>query len=196
MRHCYVLSRCVVSSLRIYPSDGSLCVDFKASGEESKVPLRSNERGATRNAAAQGKEEGWQDGLRLPWPYTGGSPPWQGSPLCLFLPHLYRLYPFPSLLSRLFMFCCLMLRLGVRRVILVVILAENQAAALVWLKEMFGPELAYGCWMAAACTMTVMRRGEWKWGRRGDGHIKVSNAYAWTAPSSCITTTSPCRLTP
>ena len=49
-------------------------------------------------------------------------------------------------------------------------------------------QMAYGRWMAAACTMTVMRRGLWKRRRRGEVHIKVSKAYAWTAPSSCITT--------
>lgn len=36
--------------------------------------------------------------------------------------------------------------------------------------------------------MTVMRRGLWKRGQRGEVHIKVSKAYAWTAPFSCITT--------
>src|SRR6267154_2063180 len=48
--------------------------------------------------------------------------------------------------------------------------------------------MTYGRWMAAACTMTVMRRGLWKRGRRGEVHIKVSKACAWTAPFSCITT--------
>jgi hypothetical protein len=48
--------------------------------------------------------------------------------------------------------------------------------------------MTYSRWMAAACTMTVMRRGLWKRGQRGEVHIKVSKAYAWTAPFSCITT--------
>jgi hypothetical protein len=42
-------------------------IDFKASGEESEVPLRGHECRSTSNTAAQAKEEGWQDGLRLPW---------------------------------------------------------------------------------------------------------------------------------
>jgi len=46
-----------------------LCVDFKASGEESKVSLRSDECRSTGNTAAQTKEEGRQDGLKtaLAW---------------------------------------------------------------------------------------------------------------------------------
>ena len=43
-------------------------VDFKASGEESEVPLWGYECRSTSNTAAQAKEEGRQDGLRLPWP--------------------------------------------------------------------------------------------------------------------------------
>ena len=54
--------------------------------------------------------------------------------------------------------------------------------------------MTYGRWIAAACTMTVMRRALWKRGRRGDGHIKVSKAYAWTAPFSCFTTPPRCFL--
>ena len=82
-------------------------VDFKASGEESEVPLRGYEYRSTGNTAAQAKEEGWQDGLRLPWPGSGGTSLWQGY-LHLSLPHLYRLSPFcsiPSFLSLLF-WCC------------------------------------------------------------------------------------------
>jgi len=59
-----------------------------------------------------------------------------------------------------------MLRLGVRRFILAVILAEKRLRRYYGLKETFGPDLAYGCRIAGACTMTVMRRG-WEWGRRG-----------------------------
>jgi hypothetical protein len=51
-----------------------------------------------------------------------------------------------------------------------------------------------GRWMAAACTMTVMRRGLWKRGRRGDVHIKVSKAYAWSAPFSVSHSPSPSFL--
>ena len=59
--------------------------------------------------------------------------------------------------------------------------------------KMFGPDLAYGCRMAGACTMTVMRRG-WRSGDRwGDGHIKVSKAYAWTAPVSLYHHYPPCH---
>ena len=50
----------------VYVIHTDLCVDFKASGEESKVPLRSDECRSTGNTAAQTKEEGWQDGLKSP----------------------------------------------------------------------------------------------------------------------------------
>src|SRR5712672_4625999 len=81
MRHCYVLSKCVTSSLDVYHSPYSFYVDLKASGEEGKVPVRGDECGPASNTAAQAKEEGWQDGLRLPCPGCGGAlSPWQGMP--------------------------------------------------------------------------------------------------------------------
>jgi hypothetical protein len=52
-------------------------------------------------------------------------------------------------------------------VIRVVILAEIGLQREYGLKKMSGPDMAYGRWMAAACTMTVMRRGLWKQGQRG-----------------------------
>ncbi len=75
-------------------------VDSKASGEESKVSLWGYECRSTSNAAAQAKEEGWQDGLKLPGlavaeQHHSG----KGSPFRLSLPHLYRLFPFRSIPS-------------------------------------------------------------------------------------------------
>jgi hypothetical protein len=137
-------------------------VDFKASGEESKVPLRNDECRPTGNTAAQTKEEGWQDGLRPPLPGGSGGARHRGIGVTLFTfssPQLCRHF-LHSLPFHLFKFCCLMLRLGVRRFILAVILAEKRLRRWYGLKETFGPDLAYGCWMAGACTMTVMRRGE------------------------------------
>jgi hypothetical protein len=40
---------------------------------------------------------------------------------------------------------------------------------------MSGPDMAYGRWMAAACTMTVMCRGLWKRGRRGWTHKSIKS---------------------
>jgi hypothetical protein len=78
-------------------------VDSKASGEESKVPLRSDECRPTGNTAAQTKEEGWQDGLRLHLPGGSGGArsPWHwGYPLHLFLASIVPpLSPFPSIPS-------------------------------------------------------------------------------------------------
>ena len=91
-------------SVHVHSSYRTMYLDSKASGEESEVSLRGNERRSTRNTAAQAKEEGWQDGLRLPRPgraeqYHCG----KGT-----LPHLYRLSPFcsiPSFLS-FTVWCC------------------------------------------------------------------------------------------
>jgi hypothetical protein len=66
-------------SVYVHRSYRTMYVDFKASGEESEVPLRGYECRSTSNTAAQAKEEGWQDGLRLPWPGSGGTTSlWQG----------------------------------------------------------------------------------------------------------------------
>src|SRR6266404_4559237 len=99
MRHCYVLSRCVaLLSVRVLRLRRTMYVDFKASREESEVPLWGYECRSTSNTAAQAKEEGWQDGLRSPWSGSGGTTSlWQGYPLHLSLPHLYRLSPFRSI---------------------------------------------------------------------------------------------------
>ena len=84
-----------------------VCADSKTCGEESKVSIWRDEHGPTGNTAAQAKEEGWQDGLRSPWPGAGGAPsPWQGSPFALSLPHCtafhHSFHPFPSLYVLLF----------------------------------------------------------------------------------------------
>jgi hypothetical protein len=79
-----------------------------------------------------------------------------------------------SLPFHLFKFYSSMLRLGVRWFILAVILAENRAAALVRAEGDVWTNLAYGCRMAGACTMVVMRRG-WSGGGRGDGHKSIES---------------------
>jgi hypothetical protein len=172
-------------SVCVHRSYRTMYVDFKASREESEVPLRGYECRSTSNTAAQAKEEGRQDGLRLPWPGSGGTTSlWQGY-LHLSLPHLYRLSPFcsiPSFLS-FTVWCCDYALDGYPGGNI----CRDRAAALVGAEDVW-TQMTYGRRMAAACTMTVMRRGPWKRGRRGDVHIKVSKAYAWTAPFSCITT--------
>jgi hypothetical protein len=66
-------------------------------------------------------------------------------------------------------------------VIRVVILAEIGLRREYGLKKMSGPDMAYGRWMAAACTMTVMRRGLWKQEQRGDGHKSIKSVCMDTA---------------
>ncbi len=70
----------------------STCVDIKASGEKSEVPLWRDEHGSTINTPAQAKEEGRQDGLRA----ENASAEADQLLFALSLPHLYRLLPFHS----------------------------------------------------------------------------------------------------
>src|SRR6266702_2475802 len=115
MRHCYVPSRCAVPCLYWHHLTGSTCVDLKASGEESKVPLWRDEHGSTSNTAPQAEEEGRQDGLRTPRQRRSSNSPARVPSFALSLPHLYRLFPSHSSPSISLCFCCSMLRLGVRR---------------------------------------------------------------------------------
>jgi len=87
-------------------------VDFKASGEESEVPLRGYECRSTSNTAAQAKEEGWQDGLRLPGQAVAEQHHYGKGTFtypCLICTAFLR-----SVHSIFFKFYCLVLRLGVR----------------------------------------------------------------------------------
>ena len=72
-------------------ASSNVCVDPKASGEESKVPLWRNEHGSTSNTAPQAKEEGRQDGLRTPRQRRSSISPAKVLPL-----------PFPGLICTAF----------------------------------------------------------------------------------------------